>query len=283
MQPPTPSFQRTRQQWLRTVRGIGVTPARSMGQNFLIEPDVVRDIVNASEVGADDLVVEIGPGLGILTRELLDRGTNVIAIELDHELATFLASDLALDEGFTVVERDARHADIESLVGGAPYHVVANLPYSTGTAILRRLLELEHPPRTITVMVQREVAERMVAAVPNMSLLSIAVQLYAEAELMFGVPPDVFVPPPKVESAVVRLKVRKSPMASSIEIERIFRFATKAFQRRRKTIANGLAQGLEKSKPDVDSLLVRAGIDPRLRPQAIDLDGWVRLARIAER
>lgn len=251
-----------------------------MGQNFLVEPDVVRAIVDIAGVEPGDRVLEIGPGLGILTRELLGRGAQVSAVELDRDLVTFLERDLRGVENLTLIERDARHVEPHSIVGESTYHVVANLPYSTGTIIIRRFLELDHAPATMTVMVQREVAERMIATVPDVSLLSLATQLFAEAELSFIVPPDVFLPPPKVESAVVRLVLRDVPLASPIEVGTLFRLATMAFQRKRKTMSNGISQGLGVSKPEAEALLEQAGIDASLRPQAVALEHWIALARL---
>lgn len=252
-----------------------------MGQNFLVEPDVVARIVDVAGVEAGDRVVEIGPGLGILTRELLGRRAHVVAIELDRDLVRFLERDFADVDRLVLIERDARHVEVESLVGDERYHVVANLPYSTGTVIVRRFLELPHPPVTMTVMVQREVAERMIATAPNVSLLSLATQLYAEATLAFVVPPESFLPPPRVESAVVRLALRDTPLASPIDIETLFRYATMAFQRKRKTISNGLTQGLGLSRAEAETMLERAGIDPTLRPQAVPLEGWIALSKAA--
>ncbi len=252
-----------------------------MGQNFLVEPDVVRAIVDVAGIEPGDRVVEVGPGLGILTRELLARSARVYAIELDRDLVSFLQRDLAGFDNVRLIERDARHVELEPITGDGEFQVVANLPYSTGTVIIRRFLELEHPPKTMTVMVQREVAERMIADVPNVSLLALATQLFAEIELAFIVPPDAFLPPPKVESAVVRMTLRSKPLATPIEIETLFRLATMAFQRKRKTMSNGISQGLDISKPDAESLLERAGIDPSHRPQAVPLERWIAIARVA--
>ncbi len=251
-----------------------------MGQNFLVEPDVVRSIVDVSGIGTGDRVVEIGPGLGILTRELLNRDAHVYAIELDRDLISFLEKDLANIDNLTLVERDARHVELQPIVGDSDYHVVANLPYSTGTAIMRRFLELDHPPRTMTVMVQREVAERMIATTPNLSLLAIATQIYATSEISFIVPPDVFLPPPKVESAVVHLTLRDVPLASPVEVDTLFRLATMAFQRKRKTITNGLSQGLDLPKSTVEFMLDEAEIASSLRPQAVSLERWIALAKV---
>lgn len=273
--------QRTRSQWEGVLRSRGIRPARSMGQNFLVDPSVVSRIVEVAAVGSGDRVVEIGPGLGILTRELLDHGCTVFAVELDRELAAFLRHDLGRNDRLTVMERDARHVEIVPVFGDAPYQVVANLPYSTGTVIVRQFLDMEHPPTSMTIMVQREVAERMVAPVPEMSLLTLAVQLMAEPAIQFIVPPESFTPPPKVDSAVVTLAVRVSPMADSDTRNRLFAIATAAFQRKRKTISNGLSQGLGLSKPEAESWLELAGVDPGLRPQAISVEAWIELARTA--
>jgi 16S rRNA (adenine1518-N6/adenine1519-N6)-dimethyltransferase len=253
-----------------------------MGQHFLVEPEVVGRIADAADLAPGSTVIEIGPGLGILTRELLAREARVIAIELDRELMAFLKQDLAHIDNLTLVERDARHVDVEALVRGSPYQLVANLPYSTGAVIIRRFLEMDQPPQSMTVMVQREVGERMTATAPSVSLLSIATQLYAEIELIFLVPADVFLPPPRVESAVVQLRPRMSPLACPIERVRLFHSATAAFQRKRKTISNGLSQGLDRPRADIDQWLQRAGIEPSRRPQTISLQEWILLAKMFE-
>jgi 16S rRNA (adenine1518-N6/adenine1519-N6)-dimethyltransferase len=252
-----------------------------MGQNFLVEPEVVEMIVEVANISVGDRVVEVGPGMGILTRELLAAEANVLAVELDTDLVSLLSDELGDTDNFSLVERDARHIDVSEWTRGEKWQVVANLPYSTGTVIVRHFLEMAVPPSSLTVMVQREVAERMVATSPNMSLLSLAVQVFAETDLAFIVPPDVFEPPPKVESAVVRLDVRPKPLADEVVMKSLFALATMAFQRKRKTIANGLSQGLGLPKSDVESMLAEAGIDPGLRPQAVGLDQWLSLARIA--
>jgi len=269
---------RQRRQWQAILRERGIRPTRSMGQNFLVEPSVVQRIASVAGVGEGDLVMEIGPGLGILTRELLSRGANVIAVELDAELKHFLEHDLAGCDRLTLVERDARYIEIDRYVGDRPYVVVANLPYSVATVIIRHFLESPCPPSALHIMVQREVAERMTAAPPDMSLLALACQLYTDPAIAFVVPPDVFLPPPKVESAVVSMRVLPERPLSGAQKDMLFALATLAFQRKRKTIANGLAQGLDRPKADVESLLVEANIEPMRRPETLTVDEWVLLA-----
>ncbi|HWV22793.1 MAG TPA: 16S rRNA (adenine(1518)-N(6)/adenine(1519)-N(6))-dimethyltransferase RsmA, partial [Thermomicrobiales bacterium] len=221
-----------------------------------------------------------GPGLGILTRQLLASGARVVGVELDRELAAFLRNDLDSYPGFSLVEHDARHVDINAITDGMPYQVVANLPYSVATVVIRHFVESGNPPASLTVMVQREVAERMTATPPAMSLLGLASQYYSDAEIAFIVPPDVFVPPPKVESAVVSMHVRHEQVLDAEQRDRMFELATMAFQRKRKTLANGLSQGLARDKADVERVIAAADVSPAARPQDIDVAGWIRLAQV---
>lgn len=275
----TPIRQRSTEEWQNVLSRRDIRPTRSMGQNFLIDPEIVRQIVEASGVGRGVEVVEVGPGLGILTRELLIAGCTVTAVELDRELAAFLRFDLGEQPQLTLIEADARHVDINSVENGVPWHLVANLPYSTGTVIIRHFLEMAGPPATSTVMVQKEVAERISAVAPEMSLLALAVQLFAEPSLAFVVPPEMFEPSPKVESAVIHLIQRPEPLLNKDERSHLFRVANLAFQQKRKTLANSLGKGLGLSKSDVEVLLSSVGIDSSLRPQAIGLSEWCDLAR----
>ena len=276
---PSAGFdERSRDDWLAVLRQQGIQPSRAMGQNFLVEPSIVRRIVAISGVRTGDLVVEIGPGLGILTRELLHAEAEVVAIELDHELKRFLEADLGQSPRLRLVERDARHVDIAGLVGDRPYHVVANLPYSVATVVIRHFFEALNPPARMTVMVQREVAERMVAAPPDMSLLSLATQLSADASIALFVPRDVFVPPPKVESAIVLMNTRDAVQRSPKARDRMFELATMAFQRKRKTIANGLSQGLDAPKSGIEATLRSIDVDPQRRPQTMTLEEWLQIA-----
>lgn len=272
------SLQRTSDEWAATLRRNRIKPTRSMGQNFLISTEVVEEIVEIAGVQRGDLVVEIGPGMGILTRQLLTVGARVIGVELDRELASLLARELGEVQGFSLIEQDARHLDIPSITGAEPYQVVANLPYSVATVIIRSFMEAPTPPRRMTVMVQKEVAERMTAQPGAMSLLGLATSLYAEASIAMIVPPEVFLPPPKVDSAVVVLDARHSLAGTQSSRDRMFHLATMAFQRKRKTVSNGLAQGLDRPKAEMDRALEVAGIDPMRRPQTLSVDDWLVIA-----
>lgn len=274
----TNNLKRTSDQWRSLLKKNRIKPTKSMGQNFLTETAVVEEIVDIAGIGANDLVIEIGPGMGILSREIISSGATLIAVELDRELAGLLRKDLAGQDSFNLIEQDARYINTEEITNGEPFQVVANLPYSVATVIMRNLMESNHPPTRMTVMVQREVAERMAADPGSMSLLGLATDLYAEAEIVMIVPPEVFLPPPKVESAVVRMDTRTELRGTKDSRERMFELATMAFQRKRKTLSNGLSMGLDRPKVELDALLSGLEIDPMRRPQTLGVDEWLKIA-----
>lgn len=274
----TTKLQRTSDQWRALLKKHRIKPTKSMGQNFLTETAVVEEIVDIAQMGAGDLVIEIGPGMGILSREIISSGATLIGVELDRDLATLLRADLAGQESFTLIEQDARYLNPEEITDGRPYQVVANLPYSVATVILRNLMESSHPPTRMTVMVQREVAERMTAEPGDMSLLGLATDLYSDANIVMIVPPEVFTPPPKVESAVVQMETRPELRGTPGQRERMFELGTMAFQRKRKTLSNGLSMGLDLPKAELDALLEDIGIDSKRRPQTLNVDEWLRIA-----
>ena len=274
----TSKLQRSSDEWKALLRQNRIKPTKSMGQNFLTETGVVEEIVELAEITADDLVIEIGPGMGILSREILATGAKLTAVELDRELAQLLRKELGDQPNFTLIEQDARYINPSELTGGQPYQVAANLPYSVATLILRNLMESDHPPMRMTVMVQKEVAERMTAEPGDMSLLGLATDLYADANIVMIVPPNVFTPPPKVESAVVRMNTRTTLRGTAAQRERMFALATMAFQRKRKTLSNGLSMGLGVPKQETDAVLAGIAIDPMRRPQTLNVDEWLRIA-----
>lgn len=273
---PTP-----RNEWIQRARDWGVRPARSKGQNFLLDHDVVDRIVDAATVTPGDRILEIGPGLGILTDALLQRGAQLTAVELDDTLAAKLAQHFLCTSALRLVHDDASRLDPATLFApGEIYTVVANLPYSVATVIVRHLLESARPPEVLIVMVQKEVAERMTAITGNLSLLTIATRFYSEPEYLFTVPTGAFYPQPKVQSAVVRLYVRQHALTTDSVRDRLFRLATIAFQQKRKTILNSLSTGLSLDKQLLANRMEKAGLDAGKRPQALSFEEWLMLARI---
>ncbi len=266
----------------RLARKLGIRPEKSMGQNFLIDRSVIDRTIEVAGIDATDEVLEIGPGLGVLTSELRERARELVVVELDHELADHLRREFGNADSIRIVEGDGRHISLPALGLGPETKVVANLPYSVGTVIVRRLLEAEPRPASLTVMLQREVAERMVAGPPESSLLSLAMHLFAAPEIAFTVPPDAFWPEPKVESAVIHLAVRAEPLVAEPARSALFRLAGAAFRAKRKTLANSLATALKVKKPDMSTILVESGIDPMARPQHVGPPQWMALVARCE-
>jgi 16S rRNA (adenine1518-N6/adenine1519-N6)-dimethyltransferase len=258
---------------------IGVRPSKGRGQNFLKEAWVVERMAAELAVGDGDLVVEVGPGLGALTGALLATGATVTAIEIDDQLSAYLRQEFDNDR-FTLMNADARAVSIDKIVpDGRSYDFAANLPYSTAPVILRHFLEAERPPARSICMVQREVAQRIAASPPDLSILGVAIQVYAEATILFDVPPDAFVPRPKVFSSVVLLDRRAAPLIDNAERKPFFRLVNAGFAQKRKTVLNSLAGALPADRESMRTMLEAAGIDPMRRAETISVEEWIRLLR----
>jgi 16S rRNA (adenine1518-N6/adenine1519-N6)-dimethyltransferase len=256
-----------------------------LGQHFLQDRAVVERTVRAAGLSPDDVVIEVGPGLGVMTRRLVEVSGRVIAVEIDRRLATRLRQQFEGIDKLGVVEADAARAAPQELLelGGAnedtSYLMAGNLPYNAGAAIVRNFLEARRPPRTMVVMLQREVAENMVAEPGDLGLLGVSVQVYARPKKLFNVPPRAFYPPPRVTSSVVRLDLLAEPLVPSGERERFFKVLRAGFSAPRKQLRNTLAQGLGMEPAGVAAALESAGIDPSQRPQELSVQDWLRLAR----
>ncbi|MDQ3524279.1 MAG: 16S rRNA (adenine(1518)-N(6)/adenine(1519)-N(6))-dimethyltransferase RsmA [Chloroflexota bacterium] len=270
--------QMSEDDWLLRMRSWGIRPTKSKGQNFLLDADVVSKIADAAKISPGQLVIEVGPGMGILSEALINRGSEVIAVELDDVVVPRLTEHFRKSDNYTVVHGNAATIDLNVVTSGRTYNVVANLPYSVATLIVRHFLESSHPPEQLTVMVQKEVAERMAAATGDLSLLTLATRLYAAPTLLFDVPKQAFYPPPNVTSSVIQLDVRASPLLESGARRQLFSIATIAFQQRRKTLLNSISRGLSVDKHTVTDELIRLGINPEARPQAIPMESWLLLA-----
>jgi 16S rRNA (adenine1518-N6/adenine1519-N6)-dimethyltransferase len=252
-----------------------------MSQNFLVDPDVLEAILAEAAAGPGSRVLEIGPGLGILTRGLLDAGAAVTAVELDRGLAAFLSEDLAesLAAGrLKIIQDDALDQDLNRLVE-PPYDVVANLPYHITSPILHRLLGQTPRPRRLVLMVQREVAERIAAPPGQMSYLSVFVQYHARIEIALTVPPSAFEPSPAVDSAVVALEPYPDDdrLPTAEDEDRLWRVVQAAFRERRKMLHNVLTRQLPLEPARVEKALAAAGIAPDRRPQTLAVGEWLRL------
>ena len=261
------------------LNALGVRPSRELGQNFLTDPGALETIIEAAGLGADDTVVEVGPGLGVLTYELVRWVKEVVAIEFDRRLAARLTEELRVPN-LRVVVANALQVDPGALLGGArPYKVVANLPYQITSALLRHFLEATAPADLLVVMVQREVAERIVAAPPEMSVLAHSVQIYAEPEIIARVPAAAFLPAPQVDSAIVRLTRRPHLLVEVDDVDRFFRVVKAGFLHARKKLSNSLHSGLAATgfrvpKEEALRALTEAGVDPGRRAETLTLREW---------
>jgi 16S rRNA (adenine1518-N6/adenine1519-N6)-dimethyltransferase len=242
----------------------------------------VRRIVEA--IGQPPVVVEVGPGPGVLTGPLASSGGKLICVELDDVLAARLQEHFATTPNVTVVHADILASPAETLLhaGGAadgtPYVVVGNLPYNIGAAILRHFLEAVHPPERMVVMLQREVARSICAKPGDMGILGIATQAYAVPRLLFDVPPGAFVPPPKVTSSVIELTLHETPVVTAAERDAFFTTVRAGFSAPRKQLRNTLTQGLRVEPSVAEAALASAGIDASLRPALLSVQDWLRLS-----
>jgi 16S rRNA (adenine1518-N6/adenine1519-N6)-dimethyltransferase len=261
------------------LRRLGLIPRKYLGQNFLVDPDVLARILEVADIGPADTVVEVGPGLGVLTHELVQRAARVVAVEKDPDLVAILQRALKDAPNLELVLGDVLRFDPAAYGVKSPYLVVANLPYYVTSPTIRRFFEEVARPTALVLMVQREVAERMVAKPGEMSLLSVSVQYYAEARLSAIVPPEAFYPIPKVESAVVRLDVLPRPVVD-VDTPSFFRMVQAGFSQPRKQLHNTLAQRLWFPTGGASQALHAAGIDPQRRAQTLSLQEWELLWQV---
>ncbi len=249
-------------------------PKKSLGQHWLKDRSILAVIADEVSITKDDTVLEIGPGLGTLTSELLRRAGTVVAVEIDGDLARKLPGQFP-GTSLEVVNQDILTYDLTQLPKG--YSVVANVPYYITSKIVQYLVTSDNPPREIVLLIQKEVAERIVAEPGDMSILAISAQMYAEARLGVKVPAEYFTPPPKVDSQVVILSMRTEPLVSK-ELERsFFRLVKAGFAAKRKKLRSSLAGGLHLPKSEIESLLDTAGISPEKRAEDLSIEDWLKL------
>ena len=259
---------------------------KKYGQNFLIDTNVLDKIMRAAEVSKEDCVLEIGPGLGTMTQCLAERAGKVLAVEIDRNLIPILEETLSACDNVRIIQGDILKVDAAKLVeeenGGRPIKVVANLPYYITTPIIMGLLEKHVPLKSITVMVQKEVAERMQAGpgTKDYGALSLAVQYYAKPQIVANVPPNCFMPRPAVGSAVIRLSIYEKPPVQVQDEEKMFAMIRAAFNQRRKTLANSLgnAPGLALPRERTTWALEELKLPPAVRGEALTLEQFAALS-----
>ncbi|MCX6728412.1 MAG: 16S rRNA (adenine(1518)-N(6)/adenine(1519)-N(6))-dimethyltransferase RsmA [Candidatus Saccharibacteria bacterium] len=250
---------------------------KHLGQNWLHSREVLAKIADYAEISKNETVLEIGPGLGTLTSELLKRARAVVAVEFDDELARKLPAQFP-GKNLEVISEDILKFDLSDMSPG--YKVVANIPYYITNKIIQILMTAKNKPKTTVLLVQKEVAQRLAAKPGKMSILSISAQVFAEVTLGDIVPAELFTPVPKVDSQIVILRTRKTPLVTNADEPNFFKVVKAGFSSKRKKLRSSLSGGLKLPKDEVEILMGKANIDPNERAEALSLPDWVRLTHI---
>lgn len=275
---PASSSPGTPKELRQLLHRYGLHSRKGLGQTFLFDRDALTSIVSAAELDPSDVVVEVGPGLGALTRELAREAGRVLAVEVDPGLMRALADLLAGLDNVELVQADILKFDHVAHLGSSPYKVVANLPYYITSPILRRFLDATSKPSLMVVLVQREVAERIVSPPGDMSLLAVSVQFYGCPTIVGNVPASAFYPPPKVDSAILRIEVFDRP-AEEVDVALFFKVVAAGFSQPRKQLHNAIQRGMWLPPGGAATALRRAGIDARRRAETLSVGEWAGLYR----
>lgn len=258
----------------------GLRPHKGLGQNFLQDAIALEKIISAAEIQATDTVLEIGPGLGSLTRYLAAAAKAVVAVELDQHLLPPLKTVLALYGNVSLIHGDILELNTSELVREKNYLVVANIPYYITSAVIRHLLESETRPRRIVLTIQKEVAQRICEKPGDMSLLALSVQVYGKPHIAAYIPASAFIPSPNVDSAVLVIDIYPTPLIPADLLDRFFKLIKAGFSQKRKTLRNALSAGLSVSTKNATELLGRAAIDPMRRAETLSIEEWQRLCEV---
>jgi 16S rRNA (adenine1518-N6/adenine1519-N6)-dimethyltransferase len=261
------------------LRLFGLRPDRRLGQNFLIDKASLEKVVAASDLQGDETVLEIGAGLGSLTVLLSKYAYKVIAVEFDRRLVPALEITIGQLSNVRLIVGDILKLNIEDLIRDPAYMVIANIPYNITSILIRKLMESAHPPERIILTVQREVAQRIVAVPGELNLLALSVQVYGEPHLVGQIPAKAFYPKPKVDSSIIRIQVHPSPIVPKELLSTFFQLTRIGFNQKRKQLGNSLSSGMGVRKEMVLEWLTDAAIDPHSRPQELELEKWISLAR----
>ena len=259
------------------LRQYGLRPEKSLGQNFLLDESALQQVVKAAEITPQEVVLEIGSGLGSLTRYLAISASSVVAVELDRKLIPPLVQVIGHYPNVQVVVGDILALDPVQLVSEQEYVVVANIPYYITSALLRHLMEARIPPKRLVLTVQREVARRICALPGEMSLLALSVQVYGSPQIITHIPASAFYPPPKVDSSILRIDLFSSPLIPALELDVFFHLIKAGFSQKRKTLRNALSAGLHLPPSTVETILLSTEIDPMRRAETLEIAEWHRL------
>jgi len=257
----------------RTLKAYGAYTKKDLGQHFLVDAEVLASIVEAAEITKDDKVVEVGPGMGVLTKELCKKAKEVVAIEFDKAMIAIIKTSCIKHTNLRVENADILKFDTSGL---GQYKVVANLPYYITSAVIRLFLEADNKPEDMVILVQREVAERICAKPSRMSILAVSVQFYGNPKIIEVVPRTAFFPAPKVDSAILKVKVYRKPLFD-VDSRLFFRIVKAGFGEKRKQLTNSLTGGLTLNKETTDLLLAEAKVSPMARAESLTMLDWYNI------
>lgn len=252
-------------------------PHKGLGQNFLSDDTVLAGIVDAAGIPKHTAVLEVGPGLGSLTRHLAERAERVVAVELDKDLIPVLRKEFSDCPNVEIIQGDILEFHPDEYFANGEYYVAANIPYYITSAVIRHLLEGKARPKRLALTVQKEVADRICAAPGKLSLLALSVQVYGKADMPMIIPADAFYPKPNVDSAVVRIELFDDPLIPTEQMDDFFLLAKAGFGQKRKTLRNSLSSNLHISGAEAEAMLLNAGIDPMRRAETLTIEEWKRL------
>ncbi len=264
----------------RVLKDHGLWASKGLGQNFLDDPAILEQIAAAAEIEKADVVLEVGPGLGTLTQQLAVRAGQVVAVEVDRRLVSVLRKSLKPYPNVRLIQGDILTLSPPDLELPEGYVVAANIPYNITSALIQHLLTSEPKPKRVVLTVQQEVAARICSRPPNMSLLSLSVQVFGAPAIVTRIPASAFFPVPKVDSAVVRIDVYPSPLIAPSRLLLFFDLARAGFSQKRKMLRNSLSAGSRIPPADVAARLERAGIEPQRRAQTLSLTEWDKLIQV---
>ncbi len=262
------------------LKSYGIRPKKKLGQNFLVSQAALDQILKAADLGDKEQILEIGAGLGALTRELARHDHKIIAIEYDQRFIPILHDLLKPYANVRVIQGDILQLELKDIVAPPDYIVVANIPYQITSALIRKLVEAPYPANRVILTIQKEVAERIIAQPGDLSLLALSVQIFGKPLLRSQIPPSAFFPSPAVDSCILRIDMHPEPKVPVDDIDLFFRIAKAGFSQKRKKLRNAIAAGLQISTSDVEEIMLAAKVSPSQRAQELTLDEWKRICEV---
>ena len=250
---------------------------KSLGQNFLSDNQILSKIVQAAEITSSDNVLEIGPGVGSLTRHIAIQAKEVFAVELDDRLLPALEEVLSPFDNIQIINNDILKVNLTELLGNDPYVIIANIPYYITSAVLRHCLENHTKPKRMILTIQKEVARRICQSPGDLSLLALSVQVYGSPKILFDIPAGAFFPSPNVDSTVLSIELYENPLIPQEDLETFFKWSKAGFAQKRKKLRNSLAAGLHISTQDIENIFAKADLDPQRRAETLSISEWYQL------